>query len=232
MLDDNGYDSSDEEFEQKANPYVNAGKASLDWIVDNAVQNRRASKIFEKQLQPTYFSPKSTYNLNLWGNRFSVFLKSLGVKPGTIPTDSHLCRFFATVPEMVVGQGKDGMISLKTVQSGFQWVINWCRFHFTDWKLSSSGGIKLKSIFATLINEDRITLDPAVGSRGEKQWVTSDIVRQLVSNYLQDCIETGCQHWDRTILNVLTMLLLSSTGARAGDVAVSQGYEKKGYCLR
>ncbi|KAF0634612.1 hypothetical protein FPSE5266_20428 [Fusarium pseudograminearum] len=231
-VDADGYNSSDEEFEEAPNPYANAGKASIEAIIAKATEDRKSSKKFLKQLRPTSQAPKSTYDVNLWGNRLETFMSSsLNLPPKTAPTADHLVRFFQSIPATLPGRSKDGKVSLSTMRNGLKWSIWWCRFYYKDWELSRSETVKLKSAFAELLNSELITSEPAEEGRAEKKWIGSDITRQVVANYLEDAITHGCSHWDKVIRDAMTFVLLSATGARAGDIAVAQGYDAT-YCLR
>lgn len=231
-VDADGYNSSDEEFEEAPNPYANVGKASIEAIIDKATEFRKLSKQFVKRLRPTLQAPKSTYNVNLWGNRLETFMSSsLNLPPKTAPTADNLVRFFQSIPTTLPGRSKDGKVSIATMQSGLTWTIYWCTFHHEDWELSRYGSLKLKSAFAELLNSESITCEPAEDERAEKKWVGSDTTRQVVANYLEDAITHGCNHWDKVIRDTMTFVLLSATGARAGDITVSQGYDAT-YCLR
>lgn len=117
-VDADGYNSSDEEFEEAPNPYANVGKASIEAIKDKATEFRKLSKQFVKQLRPTLQAPKSTYNVNLWGNRLETFMSSsLNLPPKTAPTADHLVRFFQFMPDALAGRSKDGKVSLSTMRS-------------------------------------------------------------------------------------------------------------------
>jgi hypothetical protein len=80
-LDDN-FNSSDIEFEEPTpNPFAGAGKASIDAIIANAMEDRIASKQFSKQLTFSKGRPGTQYRNALWYNRFESFREhSLRVK--------------------------------------------------------------------------------------------------------------------------------------------------------
>jgi hypothetical protein len=65
--------SSDIEFgDAPANPFRNAGKASIKAIIENASQDRIASKKFSKQLTFVKGRPGTQYRSHLWFNRFEA----------------------------------------------------------------------------------------------------------------------------------------------------------------
>ena len=75
MADNDGYNSSDEEFEPALpKKYAHAGQQSIDDIISNAFQERVESKKRAKQL--TFRSSTretSAYHQALWMNRFDAF---------------------------------------------------------------------------------------------------------------------------------------------------------------
>lgn len=73
-MDEETFNSSDIEFRPAlANPFFNAGKASIQAIIQHATEYRVASKKFTKQLQFTKGRPGTQYRNALWYRRFAVF---------------------------------------------------------------------------------------------------------------------------------------------------------------
>lgn len=67
-------DSSDWEFDAgPANPFAQAGKASIEAIIQNATRDRFTSKKTSKQLVYVKGSRKTQYVNNLWYERFQAF---------------------------------------------------------------------------------------------------------------------------------------------------------------
>ncbi|KAG5798072.1 hypothetical protein H9Q69_002885 [Fusarium xylarioides] len=222
------YDSSDDEFLPPPDKYAHVGKESIEGIFSNAKENRRNSKRLYSQLQPELKTQTATYNFHLWGKRFEAFVKSLGVKSGDTPTEAHLCRFiavFPTTPRAPPDEGKK--YSISTIRAAIPSVIKWCQVNYPDWKMTPAGDMKLQAVMNNLVDTDKISTAPA----NQKQWVTTQNVRQLVSNYLQTGVQLGLAYWDKAVLNVICMVILAATGARPGDVAKSFKYTRE-YCLR
>ena len=55
------------------NPFAQAGKASIEAIIHNAVEDRYNSKKISKQLTFVKGSKKKQYLCNLWYNRLQAF---------------------------------------------------------------------------------------------------------------------------------------------------------------
>jgi hypothetical protein len=61
----------------------------------------------------------------------------------------------------------------------------------------------------------------------EKQWVSSLLVSSLNNVQLKDAIENGTTSWDVVIAKCLSLSMMTATGSRAGDLAVSNGYTEE-----
>jgi hypothetical protein len=73
-MDEEIFNSSDLEFEPApANPFSNAGKASIQAIIEHATADGVTSKNFSKQLQFTKGRPGTQYRNTLWFRRFESF---------------------------------------------------------------------------------------------------------------------------------------------------------------
>lgn len=68
------FDSSDIDFEAPpANPFSQAGKASIEAIIDNATASRVMSKKFSKQLSFSNGRKETQYRNQLWFRRYEGF---------------------------------------------------------------------------------------------------------------------------------------------------------------
>ena len=68
------FNSSDIEFEPAPrNPFAEAGKASIEAIISNAVEDRLTSKKTSKQLTNVHGCKKTQYIDTLWYQRFTTF---------------------------------------------------------------------------------------------------------------------------------------------------------------
>lgn len=77
MDNEEDVNSSDFEFEEtpatNSNLFAQAGKASIEAIINNAVQDRYNSKKISKQLTFVKGSKKTQYINNLWYRRMQAF---------------------------------------------------------------------------------------------------------------------------------------------------------------
>ncbi len=57
----------------------------------------------------------------------------------------------------------------------------------------------------------------------ERQWVGVVLVRKTVIAFIEDAITLRVRSWDTVISKILTLIVLSALGARAGDATRSNG---------
>lgn len=72
-LDRDDFNSSDIEFEERPNPFHDAGMKSVQAIINHALEDRIQSKKLSKTLTHAEGSPKTEYLSALWMNRFTAF---------------------------------------------------------------------------------------------------------------------------------------------------------------
>jgi hypothetical protein len=71
---DDDFNSSDVEFDgPPPNPWAKAGAASIQEMLDHAIEDRLASKKASKALTLQAENPKTEYQDSLWLNRFHPF---------------------------------------------------------------------------------------------------------------------------------------------------------------
>ncbi|THZ41953.1 hypothetical protein D6C88_10247 [Aureobasidium pullulans] len=71
-------------------------------------------------------------------------------------------------------------------------------------------------------NKGKITRKPA----REKQWITSNVVFEMLTAMFKDAITKGTPSWSVTIGKDFSLALVSATAARAGDIARSHRYNE------
>lgn len=134
------------------------------------------------------------------------------------------------------GKGEDNVVALQTIRSGHDYLLAWCRFHYDGWYLNSSDKTRIGKYLAAVTDTPQLTdaieslfqellAEGAVTNKtreDEKAWVTSDIACKIIKGALSNAMKDGTPDWDYTIMSALTVLLLSATGARAGDIAQSE----------
>ena len=72
-MDPDDFNSSDVEFEEAPKPFANAGRASVQAMIENATADRIASKQFVKQLSDVRGSRQTQYLRTLWATRFEAY---------------------------------------------------------------------------------------------------------------------------------------------------------------
>lgn len=58
-----------------------------------------------------------------------------------------------------------------------------------------------------------------------KQWLGFRVVEKLAHAWLDKALQQGCISWDKVLLKLLNVVLLSALAARSGDVARSHLYK-------
>lgn len=76
-----------------------------------------------------------------------------------------------------------------------------------------------------LLDDGAITRDPV----REVQWLTSQIIKHLVSVTFLDAIDNGTQSWDYTSSGMFALVLQAALASRAGDFMRSHHYTGKQY---
>jgi hypothetical protein len=87
--------------------------------------------------------------------------------------------------------------------------------------------MRLENMIATLIKEGKVTKDPA----REKQWIGANVVGTMSKAILTEALECGTLSWDVTICRALSIVLISATSSRSGDVVKSHYYDEV-ICMR
>lgn len=75
MTEERDYNSSDEEVEMPVGRFPNAGRKSIQRMIENQVHGRRMSQIRLESLSFTPNSPCTEYHYVLWMNRFNEWHK-------------------------------------------------------------------------------------------------------------------------------------------------------------
>lgn len=65
--------------------------------------------------------------------------------------------------------------------------------------------------------------------RGDRLWLTSDIMAKMASTLLGNAMAEGVMHWDFVLVKLLAILLPASIGARSGDVTRTHLYKGDEY---
>ncbi|KAI8266830.1 hypothetical protein K4K58_009154 [Colletotrichum sp. SAR11_239] len=225
---DESLNSSDVEVDDPApSRFAAAGGRSLKKIVSGAPDDRLASKKAVKELQLQHRTPGSEYQTVLWSTRFQTFRQvTLKKDPKSVPTAEDLERFIHSVPSKINGQSEEGKVSHGYIMNGVKWILKWMNFHWREGKLDSHDRARIDSTLLTLLQNGALTRER---SRGDRLWITNDVVRRMIGAILSDAIVNGSYSWDATILRVLSILVPAALGARSGDVSRSHYYKGDEY---
>lgn len=100
-------------------------------------------------------------------------------------------------------------------------------FVYPTFTLSPHERRRISICLKSLLQEGKLTKDP----QREAQWVGITLVKRMVKAMAEEAYTSGTRSWDCTISKILSVVLLSVLGSRAGDITLSQGYENA-ECLR
>ncbi|TPX13777.1 uncharacterized protein E0L32_005721 [Thyridium curvatum] len=221
------FQSSDLEIDDEPEHFASAGSRSIETMLNTAFEARCQSKIGSKKLKYTAKAPGTQYLSALWANRFQLFRESsLGCDRKSVPTADQIIRYLYSIPIQIRGRGEGGAVSFGFVKAGLTYLTNWGIFTFENFRLTPHDTKRISSAMETLVQDGSFTRQP---TREEKLWVTSDIAALMIKAVLRDAITNGTLNWDLTIQRVLAVLLLSSIGARSGDIARTNRYKGKQY---
>ncbi|KAF4779139.1 hypothetical protein HER10_EVM0001339 [Colletotrichum scovillei] len=216
--------------------FATAGMNSLSRFEATAEADRRASKLYAKNLQQNMNAPGPERLLAMWSNRFYKF------REVTLRVDDQIIRFLHTIPGKITGQGPDGRVSYQYVKGGVSHILKKLQFDYKNWSwtkhdsarigkqfkgpleifyLSANALARIDSTLRDLLQKDVLSREPC---RGEKLWLTSDIVSKMTTKMIADADALGTFSWDFLLVKVLMILIPAAIGARSGDVTRSRLY--------
>lgn len=106
----------------------------------------------------------------------------------------------------------------RTIETACGILIGYGRFRWNlQW--TPQDDERLKSWMQNMVMTNKLTLKAQ-----PKTWIGFAVVSRLIRTYLEHASKHGTTNWDITIARCLSVVLISSLGARCGDVALSSGY--------
>ncbi|KXH35007.1 hypothetical protein CSIM01_13088 [Colletotrichum simmondsii] len=195
--------------------FATAGMNSLSRFEATAEADRRASKLYAKNLQQNMNAPGPERLLAMWSNRFYKF------REVTLRVDDQIIRFLHTIPGKITGQGPDGRVSYQYVKGGVSHILKKLQFDYKNWSWTKHDSARIESTLRDLLHKDVLSREPC---RGEKLWLTSDIVSKMTTKMIADADALGTFSWDFLLVKVLMILIPAAIGARSGDVTRSRLY--------
>lgn len=85
---------------------------------------------------------------------------------------------------------------------------------------------RIAATFTDLERSGLLTTQPV----RELQWIGILSVRQMVESIMHDTVDNGVMSWDLVVSKCLTLVMMTSFGARARNLALSAGHDSDQYC--
>ncbi|KAL8796625.1 MAG: hypothetical protein Q9195_001015 [Heterodermia aff. obscurata] len=163
--------------------------------------------------------------LALWKNRWLAFEKTvLGRPQPETPSGEDIVRFLSQIPVMMEPVGDEengGIISMSTVRNGVRVLIKYFKFTHTDFELSESEQLRIRTLLFSMRSEGKITSK----MKRTRQWLGVTATRAMSRAVLNKALTQGAYNWDVTLYRTFSMVFASALGARFGDIGLSGGYE-------
>lgn len=213
---DAAFNSSDVEMSPQApTRFSNAGKASIDAIIDSAMQDRISSKKRTRELTFSLGTPGVQYNNSLWSNRFQAFREeTLGEDVTVAPSGTSMERFLTAIVEKLHTRSPVGVPSYEHLTNSVRLMVNTSIFQYADFKMSPHESLRIRTLLDGLAKEGKLTKEPS----REKHWIGATLVTMMVDALFKDALKRGTLNWDVTIVRAASLILLSSLQCRAGDI--------------
>ncbi|KAK9372787.1 uncharacterized protein V1513DRAFT_466306 [Lipomyces chichibuensis] len=204
------FNSSDIEFEPAVskNSGRQPGRASIALIIEAADIDRLTSK------------------RALWVERFNAFRTQALKQSLSVPfTGDDVLRFFDSIIGKLrpVGRDKPAVID-DVVISGFSLISDYGTFTYpksSGYELTKHDGIRLQTFIDVAVRDKRLTR----GLWNRRVWLNFMIVSRMGRAWLEHHHNHGTWNWDITLARLMSVVLVTSLGCRAGDAARSQYYE-------
>ncbi|KLP01399.1 uncharacterized protein FFB20_07831 [Fusarium fujikuroi] len=155
------------------------------------------------------------YMDELWGiclQRFMV--DALSCPRNTYPTVHHIGKLFENLAHMLPRE----KLSTGMIQSGFHHIVRWANASFEGWVLTESDVEALNAKIQYLV-EHQVAINDDHDVDGERLLVSMNLAATLIRILLQQSIDDGAISWDSTLQVLLSIALISATGAKAGDMS-------------
>ena len=210
------------------------GSRSIEKMLESAKKDRIESKRVVQQLEFGRGRPPSTQTTqSLWIERFQAFreevLKQGDAARGRPFTSDDLIRFLASILDKMELQRDKPAPNLSTIRGAIKCLLGYGWFTWREFAWSQHDSARIETWAGTAVQEGRLI----EGQWYKKVFIGFPVVSRLVREFLQHARVNGCINFDIVVAKMLSVVLTSSLGARAGDVALSDGYEESSmYCLQ
>ncbi|KAH9223686.1 hypothetical protein DL95DRAFT_453629 [Leptodontidium sp. 2 PMI_412] len=202
----------------------NHGKRQAASILARQAEDRILSKRNARNLTYSYGAPGTQYATARVEAAWDTFFRGLGKDLSVCPTGEEIFRFVDTMTRHIVPVivGKQ-VPSLTTIQSVWYLFIKMLTFRHNNLK-DNYGRREMERITVHL--DQLVKRGLLVKGRWfKKQWLGFRVVEKLAHAWLGKAILQGCISWDKVLLKLLNVVLLSALAARSGDVARSHLYK-------
>jgi len=115
--------------------------------------------------------------------------------------------------------------ALRSIQQSVPIFKEYRIFHWGEeggFKLTEKWESRINHFFDQQVREGKL----ARGRQNPRSWLGFQVVRKLIDDFITDAIVNGSRNFDVIVSQVLSILLISSTMARVGDITVSMGYDR------
>lgn len=205
------------------NKLANAGKRSAAKILNATPEQKSAWDLSYEQsragLDPRKLgSPSVKKGCTQAWERFTAFQQKR--EQTGIPNIEDICRFCHFLIRDIEPKKVASLPSSRTVLNIMKSLMAVLAFLYP----SAINSVELKERVHKEIKcavfDQVLTKEPIF----ERSWVGSDLITQFVTKTLYDAASNGTRSWSVTIQKALSLVLLSATAARAGDIVLSEGY--------
>ncbi|RYN21317.1 hypothetical protein AA0112_g10335 [Alternaria arborescens] len=207
------------------------GNKSLEQIKLHADADRISSKRTVKQLTFQHGPTVSRVAQTLWIRRLETWREAVGQDVRKPFTGDDLIRFMdVIIPKMVVVEGKPGP-NRNTIISATKLIMAYGHFKWSEqdgFRMTAHDTSRFRSFLDKATRDGRLT----TGKWKKRTWIGYAVLSRLVRAYLTHGIEQGTSNWDVTMARCLSVVLVSSLGARCGDVGLAAGYKGKAYYMQ
>ena len=129
-------------------------------------------------------------------------------------TSHHIQRFLVAIVRRVTSKSND-VPSYGWMTQGFTSLMNGLHFYRKDMTpFDRHERERLAHTIQCLLNEGKITTSLS----RKPEWVGVHILRHIVTTVMMNALRNGTINWDVTLSKMTSLLLLSSTCARVGDL--------------
>lgn len=132
-----------------------------------------------------------------------------------------MARFISRLPSHLESRHQDGKIAWTVIRDAEKQLNRSLAFHYPNYKLSRHETLRIGAVVQKLLDEGKITRDPV----RERQWLTSEIMKKLVTAVIVNAVHNGTKSWDVTVSSCLSLVLQAAMASRSGDFRRSHHYD-------